>query len=155
MADFNLVYTEHARRNLLAEGIHPRRIMLTGSPMLEVLNAYRGDIEASDVLLRRTGRARLLLGQCPSRRERRLPRPAGETLAMLGRRPGAVAPARLRLDTPPDPQAARGELPQEVDGQLTLHAGCRGRDRSTSPSWCLGQSMDIPGHEEGLSALPM
>jgi UDP-N-acetyl-L-fucosamine synthase len=50
VADFNLVYTEHARRNLLAEGIHPRRILLTGSPMLEVLNAYRGDIDASDVL---------------------------------------------------------------------------------------------------------
>ena len=26
VADFNLVYTEHARRNLLAEGLHPRRI---------------------------------------------------------------------------------------------------------------------------------
>jgi UDP-N-acetylglucosamine 2-epimerase len=32
VADFNLVYTEHARRNLLAEGVHPRRILLTGSP---------------------------------------------------------------------------------------------------------------------------
>ena len=52
VADFNLVYSEHARRNLLAEGIHPRRIMLTGSPMLEVLNAYRSDIDASDVLPR-------------------------------------------------------------------------------------------------------
>lgn len=52
VADFNLVYTEHARRNLLAEGIQPRRIMLTGSPMLEVLNAYREDIDASDVLSR-------------------------------------------------------------------------------------------------------
>ena len=38
VADFNLVYTEHARRNLLAEGIHPRRILLTGSPMREVLD---------------------------------------------------------------------------------------------------------------------
>ena len=28
VADFNLVYTEHARRNLLAEGLHPRRVML-------------------------------------------------------------------------------------------------------------------------------
>ena len=50
VADFNLVYTEHARRNLLAEGIHPRRILLTGSPMREVLNSYRGQIESSDVL---------------------------------------------------------------------------------------------------------
>lgn len=47
-ADFNLVYTQHARRNLLAEGIHPRRILLTGSPMREVLDLYRAEIDASD-----------------------------------------------------------------------------------------------------------
>jgi UDP-N-acetylglucosamine 2-epimerase len=50
VADFNLVYTEHARRNLLAEGLHPRRILLTGSPLCEVLEHYRPQIEASDVL---------------------------------------------------------------------------------------------------------
>lgn len=50
VADFNLCYTEHARRNLLAEGLHPRRILVTGSPMREVLEAYRPQIEASDVL---------------------------------------------------------------------------------------------------------
>src|SRR5438874_3917628 len=52
IADFNLVYTEHARRNLLAEGFHPRRILLTGSPMREVLDNYRTQIEASDVISR-------------------------------------------------------------------------------------------------------
>ncbi|WP_330476578.1 non-hydrolyzing UDP-N-acetylglucosamine 2-epimerase [Terrabacter sp. C0L_2] len=52
VADFNLVYTEHARRNLLAEGLHPRRILKTGSPMREVLNAYMSNISASDVLER-------------------------------------------------------------------------------------------------------
>ncbi len=50
VADFNLVYTEHARRNLLAEGLHPRRILKTGSPMREVLNAYREQILVSTVL---------------------------------------------------------------------------------------------------------
>ena len=50
IADFALVYTEHARRNLLAEGIHPRRIYLTGSPMREVLEHYRPQIAASDIL---------------------------------------------------------------------------------------------------------
>lgn len=50
VADFNLVYTEHARRNLLAEGLHPRRIILTGSPMREVLEAYRTQIEGSNIL---------------------------------------------------------------------------------------------------------
>ena len=50
VADFNLVYTEHARRNLLSEGLHPRRIVLTGSPMREVLEHHRPAIDASDVL---------------------------------------------------------------------------------------------------------
>lgn len=50
VADFNLVYTEHARRNLLAEGLHPRQILLTGSPMREVLEHFRSQIDASSVV---------------------------------------------------------------------------------------------------------
>lgn len=50
ISDFNLVYTEHARRHLLSEGCHHRRVYLTGSPMREVLDHYREKIEASDVL---------------------------------------------------------------------------------------------------------
>ena len=50
VADFNLVYTEHARRNLLAEGLHPRRILHTGSPMREVLEHYRTPIANSTIL---------------------------------------------------------------------------------------------------------
>jgi len=52
IADFNLVYTEHARRHLLAEGLPHRRIYLTGSPMREVLDHYRAQIDASDILAR-------------------------------------------------------------------------------------------------------
>ncbi|HUF57638.1 MAG TPA: UDP-N-acetylglucosamine 2-epimerase (non-hydrolyzing) [Thermohalobaculum sp.] len=52
IADFNLVYTEHARRHLLSEGLHHRRIYLTGSPMREVLEFYRDRIDSSDVLAR-------------------------------------------------------------------------------------------------------
>lgn len=52
ISDFNLVYTEHARRHLIAEGIQHRRIYLTGSPMREVLDHYRPRIEASEVLQR-------------------------------------------------------------------------------------------------------
>jgi len=52
ISDFNLVYTEHARRHLLSEGVHHRRIYLTGSPMREVLDHYREDIQASDILNR-------------------------------------------------------------------------------------------------------
>jgi len=50
ISDFNLVYTEHARRHLLSEGMQHRRVYLTGSPMREVLEHYRERIEASDVL---------------------------------------------------------------------------------------------------------
>lgn len=50
LSDFNLVYTEHARRHLIAEGISQRRIYLTGSPMNEVLDFFRSEIEASPVL---------------------------------------------------------------------------------------------------------
>jgi UDP-N-acetylglucosamine 2-epimerase (non-hydrolysing) len=52
ISDFNLVYTEHARRHLLSEGVAHRRIYLTGSPMREVLDHYRPMIEASDILSR-------------------------------------------------------------------------------------------------------
>lgn len=50
IADFNLVYTEHARRHLLSEGLPHRRIYLTGSPMNEVLTYYKDKINSSDVL---------------------------------------------------------------------------------------------------------
>lgn len=50
VSDYNLVYTEHARRNLLGEGIHPSRILLTGSPMREVLEQNAAQIDASDAL---------------------------------------------------------------------------------------------------------
>lgn len=52
ISDFNLVYTEHARRHLLGEGMAHRRVYLTGSPMNEVLAHYRPQIEASDILSR-------------------------------------------------------------------------------------------------------
>jgi len=50
IADFNLVYTEHARRHLLYEGLPHRRIYLTGSPMYEVLQQNREKIESSKIL---------------------------------------------------------------------------------------------------------
>lgn len=50
LADFNLVYTEHARRHLLSEGLSHRYIYLTGSPMKEVLMSRIDDIQKSDIL---------------------------------------------------------------------------------------------------------
>lgn len=50
ISDINLPYTEHARRYLLAEGIRPEMIIKTGSPMKEVLDHHRNQIEASNAL---------------------------------------------------------------------------------------------------------
>ena len=50
ISDFNLVYTEHARRHLLAEGLSPRFTYLTGSPMKEVLDTHKDSISASSIL---------------------------------------------------------------------------------------------------------
>ena len=50
ISDFNLVYTEHARRHLISEGLPHRRIYLTGSPMKEVLDYYKPKIDASTIL---------------------------------------------------------------------------------------------------------
>ena len=52
IADFNLVYTEHARRHLLSEGLPHSRIYLTGSPLFEVLSYYKEKIEASEILMK-------------------------------------------------------------------------------------------------------
>ncbi len=50
VSDFNLVYTEHARRHLIAEGLPHRRIYLTGSPMNEVLKVNSNNIKNSKIL---------------------------------------------------------------------------------------------------------
>jgi len=50
ISDFNLVYTEHARRHLISEGLPHRRIYLTGSPMKEVLDHYQAKISISGIL---------------------------------------------------------------------------------------------------------
>jgi UDP-N-acetylglucosamine 2-epimerase (non-hydrolysing) len=50
VSDFNLPYNSYSYENLRNEGIHPRRLLKTGSPMREILEHYRADIEASNVL---------------------------------------------------------------------------------------------------------
>ncbi|WP_326187365.1 UDP-N-acetylglucosamine 2-epimerase (non-hydrolyzing) [Exiguobacterium acetylicum] len=49
-SDINLTYTEHSRRNLISEGIRKDHIMVTGSPMSEVLKNQKSKIEKSDIL---------------------------------------------------------------------------------------------------------
>ena len=50
VSDFNMPYNEYSKRNLLNEGLHPRRLMMTGSPMREIMNHHSDDILASNVL---------------------------------------------------------------------------------------------------------
>jgi UDP-N-acetylglucosamine 2-epimerase (non-hydrolysing) len=51
-SDFNLVYSESSRKNLLSEGLHSRTICLIGSPMKEVIKANSSKIDRSDILER-------------------------------------------------------------------------------------------------------
>jgi len=48
-ADINLTYSQIAREYLLREGLDPQRVIVTGSPMREVLSKYAERIETSDV----------------------------------------------------------------------------------------------------------
>ena len=52
IADINLTYSDIAREYLIKEGFPIDRIIKTGSPMYEVINAKRKDIEKSNVLER-------------------------------------------------------------------------------------------------------
>lgn len=52
ISDINLTYSDIAREHLLREGIPADRVIKTGSPMFEVINSRREDIENSDVLER-------------------------------------------------------------------------------------------------------
>lgn len=50
VADINLTYSSIARDYLLREGLPPDMVIKTGSPMFEVLQHYRPQIDRSDIL---------------------------------------------------------------------------------------------------------
>ncbi len=50
ISDINLPYSENARLYLMREGIHPGTIFVTGSPMAEIWEAYKNDVQKSQVL---------------------------------------------------------------------------------------------------------
>lgn len=52
ISDINLTYSDIAREYLLREGLPADRVIKTGSPMFEVLNSRKKDIEKSDILER-------------------------------------------------------------------------------------------------------
>lgn len=110
-ADFNLCYTEHARRNLLAEGLPARRIFVTGSPMAEVLACYGPQIEASQVLD--------ALGLTPRR----------YYLVSMHRQENVDDPARLRILVHAIRQLARGSGLRVI---VSTHPRLRHRLEETS-----------------------
>ena len=52
LSDYNLVYTSNSKHHLLSEGFPHRRIIITGSPMKEVIDFQRHKIDSSTVLNR-------------------------------------------------------------------------------------------------------
>lgn len=52
ISDINLTYSDIAREYIIKEGLPADRVIKTGSPMFEVLNSRKEDIEKSDVLER-------------------------------------------------------------------------------------------------------
>lgn len=52
ISDVNLCYTEHARRNLLREGLHPSGIFVIGSPLPEVYKTHWDAIQKSSIRAR-------------------------------------------------------------------------------------------------------
>lgn len=50
LSDINMAYTQHAKANLIREGVHPRTISVIGSPLREVLSDIAPRIEKSGVL---------------------------------------------------------------------------------------------------------
>ena len=52
VSDINLTYSDIAREYLLKEGLPADRVIKTGSPIYEVVNAYSNEIDNSDVIER-------------------------------------------------------------------------------------------------------
>jgi UDP-N-acetylglucosamine 2-epimerase (non-hydrolysing) len=50
ISDWLLPYTLRSREYLLAEGVHPEKIFLSGNPIVDVLESFRGLWEASSAL---------------------------------------------------------------------------------------------------------
>lgn len=50
VSSFNLPYNDYSLRNLLAEGIHPRRMSKTGSPIPEIFEKHRDKIKARETV---------------------------------------------------------------------------------------------------------
>lgn len=121
VSDYNLVYTEHARRNLLSEGIHPSRILLTGSPMKEVLQGNADAIAASDVLSRQGLRAGEYV-LVSLHREENVDSPERlRTVLQALNAVGAKYKVPVLLSTHPRTRKRLESQPQELKAGVVLH----------------------------------
>jgi UDP-N-acetylglucosamine 2-epimerase (non-hydrolysing) len=50
LSNINLAYTENSRKNLISEGFDPKKIFVTGNPIIEVLEKYSKQIIKSMIL---------------------------------------------------------------------------------------------------------
>lgn len=50
MSDILLPFHNYHRENLISEGIHPSKIIITGNPTFEVMDAFENEINASKIL---------------------------------------------------------------------------------------------------------
>ena len=50
ISDILLPYNQYHRENLIREGIHPSKIIVTGNTTFEAMHAFKTQIEASDIL---------------------------------------------------------------------------------------------------------
>ena len=50
MSDILLPYHSHHRENLIREGIHPSKIIISGNPTFEVMDAFQNQIKKSNIL---------------------------------------------------------------------------------------------------------
>ena len=50
MSDILLPFHKHHRENLIREGIHPSKIIISGNPTFEVMSAFQKEIKGSNIL---------------------------------------------------------------------------------------------------------
>ena len=50
MSDILLPFHSHHRENLIREGIHPSKIIISGNPTFEVMDAFQSEIKKSNIL---------------------------------------------------------------------------------------------------------